>query len=424
MRERKYILERAYLNVRFALVLDKRHGDGQYGISVRVTYDYKQLYIGTGERATEEEYERMIGKKKSVQERRERAEMVFDKVYAVSRELIDEGTFGKERLMWRMNIGKGGGVKGLIEEKARRLMEEEKPQTANTYRAMGKKLEQHFGDIGFGDLTADVVKRFRYLMEKEGLSLATQGIYLRNLRCICNEAISREMMTRGKYPFSGARHSGVKIPMGESRSERYLTTEEMSKLYRYKGEHEAEVGMFLVSYLSNGANLIDIGTLVYDEWYFKTRGQELRFVRSKTRNTTARRQEIYVPIVKPLRRLLEKYADKESEGCCLFPKILKGETRREKIMMRVGEYNRWIAKGVRVVCRELGLPDGVSITWARHSYKTNLIRSRVPDHFCEQMMGHSERDVGSYYVGAFTMEDRYRYNSLLIVEDDSVLDDE
>lgn len=424
MRERRYILERAYLNVRFALVLDKRHGKEQYGISVRVTYNYKQIYIGTGERATEEEYEKMMGKKKSVKESRERAEMVFDKVYAAARELIDEGTFGKERLKSRLNIGKGGGIKGLIEEKTRRLMEEEKPQTANTYRAMGKKLEQHFGDIGFGELTADVVNRFRYLMEKEGLSMATQGIYLRNLRCICNEAISREMMPRGRYPFSGARHSGVKIPVGDSRSERYLTIEQMSRLYRYKGEHEAEVGMFLVSYLSNGANLIDVGTLVYDEWYFKTRGQELRFVRSKTRNTTARRQEIYVPIVKPLRKLLDRFAEKESDGGFLFPKILQGETSRERMMLRVGEYNRWIAKGVREVCRELGLPDGVSITWARHSYKTNLIRSRVPDHFCEQMMGHVERDVGSFYVGAFTMEDRYRYNSLLIEEYDSVLDDE
>jgi len=54
------------------------------------------------------------------------------------------------------------------------------------------------------------------------------------------------------------------------------------------------------------------------------------------------------------------------------------------------------------------------MTWARHSYKTVLIRQKVPDWYCEQMMGHTSGSVGAHYVGMFTAEDRMKYNSMLL----------
>ena len=102
------------------------------------------------------------------------------------------------------------------------------------------------------------------------------------------------------------------------------------------------------------------------------------------------------------------------KGALLFPDALKGCDTRGKEAKRVGQMNKVIGARMKAVCEETGIEGAVSMTWARHSYKTVLIRQKVPDWFCEQMMGHSTGSVGAHYVGMFTAEDRMAYNSLLL----------
>ena len=193
----------------------------------------------------------------------------------------------------------------------------------------------------------------------------------------------------------------------------FLGLEDMRKLYEYRGKDERYVLMFLFSYLCNGANLVDVLNLRFDEHYYRSGKKELSFVRRKTQNTSDRTLRIYVPVTDWLSDIMERLGVKERKGGMLFG-YLDGCPSNEREIKLVSYANKNIKKHLQKVCVEIGISGDVTMTWARHSYKTNLIRQNVPDWYCEQMMGHSDNSVGAHYVGMFTAEDRMRYNSMLL----------
>ena len=197
------------------------------------------------------------------------------------------------------------------------------------------------------------------------------------------------------------------------RVEMFLWLEDMRKLYEYRGKDERYVLMFLFSYLCNGANLVDVLNLRFDEHYYRSGKKELSFVRRKTQNTSERTLRIYVPVTDWLSDIMERLGVKERKGGMLFG-YLEGCPSHEREIKLVSYANKNIKKHLQKVCVEIGISGDVTMTWARHSYKTNLIRQNVPDWYCEQMMGHSDNSVGAHYVGMFTAEDRMRYNSMLL----------
>lgn len=413
------IMERVYCGVRFALMLDPRHApkDGRRPVCVRVTFNYRQRYFLHGDTATETEFGRAARSGKGeAHERRLGWERFFDRVYGRAAAEIEGGTFSLASFSpLAVECGDGATLGDIYREYIGSLRAEGKESTANLYVSVLSKIEATVGDAAMSDVCVDFVRKFGNTLEREGLSEATRGIYLRNLRSVCNYAIHTGAMRQDRYPFSSGRYSRdrIRIPKGEARTEMFLGVDDMRKLYLYRGKHEKYVLMFLFSYLCNGANLVDVLNLRFDAHWQRSGGRELSFVRRKTQNTSERTIRIFVPVTEWLADVMGRLGVRERKGALLFPH-LEGCPNTAREIKLVSYANKNIKKHLQAACAELGLPDGVSMTWARHSYKTNLIRQRVPDWFCEQMMGHSSGGVGAHYVGMFTAEDRMAYNSLLL----------
>ena len=413
------ITERVYCGVYFALILDRRHAsqDGRFPVSVRITHNYKQVYVVVGMRMTPSEYEKVAKSGKGEQYRqRQECEAVFDNVYMQAKRMIDSGDFGFAELRGKVTGKNGDTLDSVFAMKVDAERRNGKFSTARLYETAMRKIKSYYGEMKLSDVSVSWVNDFKRRMEADGTSRTTQGIYLRHLRAVCNIALSEGRMTESQYPFRrSAGDSGkVRMMVGSQRIDWYLTVEDMRKLYECEldGEERLCVSLFLFSYLANGINLADMADLRYDRGYFGSGRRLLTFVRKKTEDTGTG-LPIRIPVTIHLRRVMERIAAPEEPNGLVFPFIAHGQTG-ESAIHAIGGYGKRVSKALGSVCPRLGINGKVSMTWARHSFKTNLIRQRVPDHYCEMAMGHADRSVGAYYVAPFTIEDMMDYNSMLL----------
>ena len=123
-----------------------------------------------------------------------------------------------------------------------------------------------------------------------------------------------------------------------------------------------------------------------------------------------------MPIIPPLKRILDEIAAPPTKGGYVFPHILKNveneEERRRKILME----NSNVQDRMNRICKELlGWEKNVSGTWARHSFATNLKLAGVEEEYIAESMGHSHgNDVTAGYMDVYPWEIRYRNNMKLL----------
>ena len=101
----------------------------------------------------------------------------------------------------------------------------------------------------------------------------------------------------------------VAITAPASRKDCYLDVERMTQLYNVfinknypskwkrnyvKNVHES-LGLFLVQYLGNGCNLVDVAQLTYSQYFFGTERRAFRFYRKKTRLRSKNSSGIIIP---------------------------------------------------------------------------------------------------------------------------------
>ena len=262
------------------------------------------------------------------------------------------------------------------------------------------------------------------------VSDTTRGIYLRACRVIWNECVKQGFLAEIEYPFSNKNNDLVSIPRGKRRQKSYLSVGEWTQLYkifidkRYPNEwgvlyieraHQS-LGLLLAQYLCNGCNLTDIARLTYNKAYWQDKGKALEFQRRKTAARSNDNSVVIVPIIPPLKRVLDEIADKPTKGGFLFPFIfhdVKDEDERRRIILME---NCNVRERVRRICTEiLGWEKEVSGTWARHSFATNLKLAGVEEEYIAESMGHSHgNDVTAGYMDAYPLEIRYRNNQKLL----------
>ena len=113
---------------------------------------------------------------------------------------------------------------------------------------------------------------------------------------------------------------------------------------------------------------------------------------------------VIVPIIEPLKVILNEIGAKPEKDSYVFPQIFNGatdETLRRKLTV---QENSNIKDRMNRICKEvLGWDKVVSGTWARHSFATNLKLAGVEELYISESMGHSH-----------PLEIRFRNNSKLL----------
>ena len=239
--------------------------------------------------------------------------------------------------------------------------------------------------------------------EGKAMSQTTIGIYLRAFRVVVRRAASMGVLLNDKMDlFKGVKDVNRK---GE-RKEWCLNVEKMTWLYEFfeKGEPKDQeenelydpqykkrlfhsLGLFLFSYLANGANMADIVKLRYDDFYYNHEQKAMRFIRQKTMRETDG-MEVIFPILPQMQVILDRIARKPQRGALVFDIIKDGMTEK-RIKEIVSCENANINARMENIVKLLGMEERPTPTWCRHSYATNLRDAGVSTEYISTMMGHT-----------------------------------
>ena len=314
-----------------------------------------------------------------------------------------------------------------------RILASKRVGTAESYRYALRSFTELTGFTpkdGFL-VSASVLRKWVKAMQAKNYSKATIGIYLRACRVVVKDCIRNGYIKQKDYPFGDRDSSLIPIPKGRSRKERFLSVAQMTELYRFFIEgrerelplryaYQSELvrqslGLFLFQYLANGMNLSDVARLRYDDWYFRYRGEALRFERQKTRDRTDNNSEVIVPVTAPLREIIRAIAAPEEKGGLLFPFILEDAGDESACRRRICLMNSHITARMKIIAKQLGWTVVPSSTWCRHSFATNLSLLGVPSRYISESMGHSvSRDVTSGYIADYPLERQLSFNARLL----------
>lgn len=445
-----YLIAESIGTCRMSLTLSSKRGakeDGTMPLCIRFTIGTRRYYYNLGESYTPDDFAAICEAKKSTKPHDIKTKN--DDLYEKKQELLGAfkayvGVVSQLAQHNRLSIdiisaaltGKVSSTSNFITE-WERVIGERSLATGDAYRIALNSFRELSGFLpkdGFL-VNSGTISRWSKAMVAKGLSRTTQGIYMRACRVVLRECIRLGYIAPKDYPFSDRDSSLVSIPRGKDRKEQYLKIEQWVELYNFflnKREKEVPVryryqtpllhealGWFLFSYLANGMNVADMAHLRYDEYYYLHEGKALRFERQKSRNRTDNNSEVIVPIIEPLKNIIDEIGAKPTPGGLVLPSLLAGVEGQVEQRKKVARENSNIADRLELITRYLGWPVHLTPTYCRHSFATNLTLQGVPIRYISESMGHSvSQSVTARYIADYPLELQMKFNNkLLHIED-------
>ena len=406
----------------------KPTSDETYRLSIRVAHNREKTYIQTGKRVTWEGYEGLLkarGTKGEFSVIKNEIKESFDKVCGIIKKLNSTDTFSMNRVREEMGRASATKVKTFLEEwqdfamgkKAQKTRDQYLQSCNSFYKSLGCHLARIKVDgilqrrmavkgakmrLKPKEITIHMVENWRNKMTADGLTIASQGMYLRSFRALMIHLAEKGKMPKLKFT----------IDAGERRQDDFLTVPDIVKIRDYQGTNKWAADWWIILYLCNGCNLRDLATLTWTDHY--TYDKELTFIRSKTSSKAPTR--VFIPVIPVLQDLLDKYATLPEEGQRVFPQILANAFSESQITERVHGFNMKIGEGMKAACEELGIRPATQ-AYARNSYITTLTWHAISDVFIDSMVGHTNgNNVLRGYQGKISPKKRAAINAKLFID--------
>ena len=437
--------------VRLTMTLDPRKGtDKEMPVCVRVRVGSIQKYfLMPDERYTTEEFGSIINEEnRKMGKKRREFDDFFDRLKNETKRLVGDGEQSPSDFIELLTAkisgikkeekAKGMAIYDVWEQQLKELEDANRIGTRNSYRDAFKRFKADMGEkVANTSINQKLVDKWIERMQnpKQGkpLSATTVGIYLRAFRVVVRKAASMGVLQADKMDL----FKGVKdVNRKGSRKEWYLDVEKMTKLFEFfeKGETKDQegkelfdlqyrkrlfrsLGLFLFSYMADGANMADLAKLRYDDFFFNHEQKAMRFIRQKTMRETDG-VEVIFPILPQMQVILDRIAQKPQNGALVFD-IIKDDTTEERIKELVYLENSNVADRMEVITPLLGMKEKPTPTWCRHSYATNLRDAGVPTEYISTMMGHTITSGSATtlnYLARYNMETMLAYNSKLLAD--------
>ena len=451
-------------NCNASLVLDtrtNRKNANEYPLAIRFTVDRKIFYHSVGSSYSEKRFSDICNASKSNSEnyriQKEWKDTYIPRFKTLLENLNKGGFLTFEMVRSAVMTGKSDITNNTKEnsffEIWNTIIHELKTSdngirftTSESYECALKSFKKILGEnaiTGFNISAAEIQKwkegMHNGIKDKDGkiigkISDTTAGIYLRACRAVWNRCLREGYLKDVPYPFSNKKEKGlVSIPKSAKRRQNYLNAGQMTELYNlfvskeypshwpeeYRQKAHYSLGLFLAQYLCNGFNLADAGRLTYDAYYYQNQGKAFRFNRKKTAGRSQDGSEVIIPIIEPLKYILDEIAAKPTREGFVFPDILKGSTSEEERRKHTSQENSNIKDRVRKICLEvLHWDESISPsgTWCRHSFATNLRNAGVELDYISESMGHAVTDhsITQIYIEHYPLEKQMEYNSKLL----------
>ncbi|MDR1627261.1 MAG: site-specific integrase [Oscillospiraceae bacterium] len=379
-------------------------------IKICVSYKRKRAYYPTGVRLTVDEWKSIdTGKGRKLIEHRNNLENTFSKVKHFAHKLMAEGKFSFDNLRVRMDGTACISIKDTILNKVKRLKSLEAFGTADIYINAYLSFSNYRDDaLRFEDITVSWLNGYERYMITQGKSYTTIGMYLRSLRAIFNEAMDAGIIDATLYPF-GKRKYEIPISVGRKLA---LLLSQIKQIKEYKYDENSAGAyyrdLWLFSYLCNGANFKDILQLRYGN----IQGDEISFLREKTKRTSKEKKEIIAFITPEMWSIIKKWGntntDKENYIFTHLNCIHDPVKRRNMIKDVIKRTN----KNMKQLGTALGIANLTTYV-ARHSYATVLKRSGANIAFISESLGHSDIKTTENYLASFESDERKKNAQLL-----------
>lgn len=267
--------------------------------------------------------------------------------------------------------------------------------TKKIYENTRNQIEECFpGTLYFDDITKSWLKSFIRKMSREkirrknvireGLSVNTQSIHLRNIRAVYNEAIDDKVASLGNYPF---RNFQIKT---EEVKHRAITVEDLNKIFSYEGTPSenwardvAKLMFFLIGI--NAADLYKLSEI--NKGYADYR-------RSKT-------SRLYSIKVEPeALELIEQFKGKKQLLC--FPEQFTDEKSflkkiNGKTLYKKDGAVKSVKRGLNTIGNAIGITDLTSYVF-RHTWATLAAKLDIPKETIKKALGHGRKTVTDIYI--------------------------
>ncbi len=243
------------------------------------------------------------------------------------------------------------------------------------------------------------------------MSKSTQGIYLRSLRAIFNEAIADGVITKDKcYPFGRRKYQ---IPTGRN-VKKALKIDQIEKIYFYEPTCDSERrarAFWLFCYFANGINPKDVALLknknIQDEY--------LIFERAKTERTSRTDPKpITIYVNEDMAAIIEEFGNKDKNPeTYIFPILYAGVTPLRQyglIQLFIRSINDWMVK----ICEKLGINKKATTIVTRHSFSTIMKNSGASTEFIQEALGHTDKRTTENYLDSFEKEIKKEFSAKLV----------
>jgi len=415
-------------SVTLKVLLDKRKGipkkNDKYGVKVRVTYDRTAKFYSCYCDLTDKQFEHVMFSNKLNKKEQE----VYDRIMFYRSKvsaIIDEmKTFSWDELKNKFYdlIPESDSmienpVYSLFDKIIKENEDSDRVGNARALRYTKNSLMEYHPKLTFEDITPKFLELYERWFLGKGRSITTVGIYMRELRTVCNLATSSEynLVSKDLYPFHNRENpKGYLIPNGFN-VKKALSRGQIQQVVEYPlpagSKAEMSRDFWYFTYLNSGINHKDICNLKYKNIVKR----EIFFTRSKTiKSSRSKDKTIISSLLDESKKIIDKWGNKDKDpDNYIFPILTPGLTaKRAKDVGHlhlhlINEYNNKLAK-------KLNLDLKLTTMVARHSFASVMIENNVDLAIIKELMGHSSITTTEIYVKPFNSKSRRTTAELLI----------
>lgn len=411
------------------IVLDTRRAkvSGLHPVKIRVTFQREQKYFpvfAPGKRTpfdlSADDFARAYGDKPRGEFKGHRA--YFDIIERKANNTIEEmqafdfAAF-EAALFGEQAAKKSGTLVEAFEIKVKYLFEQGRISSAKSYSSSLSSLTGFNSNLNFSDVTPSFLRDYQFHMDKGGNSVATTGLYLRNLRAIFNEAIEDGLISRDAYPFGKGKRR-FQIPSKGNKAEP-LKQSEVAKIYAYQPRNESEAqarDLWVFAFLLNGANMKDVCFLKFRDIDFH--GERITFFRTKTSKTAKEQKPIEVSLSKAMRAIIDRWGNTPGDPDeYVFPFFKKGMTPTEQYRTN-GNIRKTITKYMERIAETLGIEKtNIHNYTGRDSFAAAQRLAGESGDAIGEAFGHENRATTDAYLDKFGKDtkDRLANNALRFI---------
>src|SRR5665647_877990 len=220
--------------------------DGRYPVKIKVIYKRLIRFYQTGVDLTEQEFKE-YHRRKDLKKQFDDIIYYLNKADKIVKDLGRNFSWKEFDTLYYNRKPTGNQINNQsqsinivthLEDYAKKLYGEGSIKTSKGFTTTANHLKDYLKKKDDCLLLPDITREFlnslekHFLSPKMNLSYSSIGVYMRNIRTIFNQAISKKLISSDLYPFG----KGKYVPPSSKKAKKALKIEEIEKIYNYNSE--------------------------------------------------------------------------------------------------------------------------------------------------------------------------------------------